>query len=260
MADGAEGVQTLERAVRVLRLIGKSDRTGLRLVDIQRSADLTRPTAHRMMSALVRLGLAVRDSESRTYHLGPELAVLGWRAPDPRFDFFELAQSELIDLALETEDTAFLVVRSGYDVVCVEQKLGRYPIKAVAAEVGTRWPLGLGAGSIAILASLTPEEQDDVFDANREKLAKYPGWSEDQCRKELRPACARGYAISQETVITNIVGIAAPVHQNSRPIAALCVAGIRDRMTETRLPQLALELKRLRRSLEAKLARMPGRR
>ena len=40
---------------------------------------------------------------------------------------------------------------SGADAVCIDRRLGSYPVKTLTVEVGTKRPLGIGAGSLAIL-------------------------------------------------------------------------------------------------------------
>jgi len=251
-----QGTQTLERGVAILRLLGEAGTGGLRLIDVQQRMDLPRPTAHRIMLALERLGLVLRDADAPyAYHLGPELAVLGWLVHAPRYDLLELCQRELIELADETGDTAYLIVRSAYDAVCVDLKLGRYPVKAIAADVGARWPLGIGAGSIAILAHLEDDEQRSVLAVNQERLKTYAKWSAAETRRAVRQARESQYAFSNEMVLNQVAGLAVPVVQAGVPIAALCLAGIGTRIVKARLPELLISLTRARRGLEAKLAR-----
>jgi len=47
----------------------------------------------------------------------------------------------------------FLIVRSGDDAVCADRAIGSYPVKTSVVDVGTRRPLGLGGGSLAMLTA-----------------------------------------------------------------------------------------------------------
>ncbi|MCP8713081.1 helix-turn-helix domain-containing protein, partial [Streptomyces sp. AC04842] len=64
--DGAQGIT---RAVLVLKLLARQADVGLRLVDLAQAAQLTRPTMHRLLKALVAQGMAVQDAATRRYRL-----------------------------------------------------------------------------------------------------------------------------------------------------------------------------------------------
>jgi DNA-binding IclR family transcriptional regulator len=147
------GVQTIDRAVAVLSWLGNSGEQSMRLVDLQRALGLKRPTVHRILVSLVDHGLVSCDERSRAYRLGWEAAVLGWSALKGGYDLREIAQGAMNRLAEETGATALLCACSRRDTVCIDRKAGDYPIKVFTAEVGTRRPLGVGAGSLAALAT-----------------------------------------------------------------------------------------------------------
>lgn len=80
---------------------------------MQARLGLQRPTAHRILGALVRHGLVEQDAETRRYRLGQEVSILSSalakRGPDLRGLFIR----EMQDLAEETGDTVFLQLRAG---------------------------------------------------------------------------------------------------------------------------------------------------
>jgi DNA-binding IclR family transcriptional regulator len=52
-------------------------------------------------------------------------------------------------------------VRTGNDTLCVDRRIGSYPIQVLSIEVGARRPLGVSSAGVAILAAMpTPETQD----------------------------------------------------------------------------------------------------
>jgi len=53
--------------------------------------------------------------------------------------------------AEEVGDTVYLVVRSGMEAVCLERIEGPSPVRVLTLDSGSRRPLGLGAGGLAIL-------------------------------------------------------------------------------------------------------------
>src|SRR5690606_7313088 len=99
-------------------------------------------------------------------------------------------------LAEQTGDTVFLTVRSGFDGVCVDRKEGSYPVKAFVLEPGRRRPLGVGAGNVAILASLPEDEIARICAVNRSRIQqKYPRYSEDELARRIERTQALGYTV-----------------------------------------------------------------
>ena len=230
-------LQTLDRAVAVLRMLGAGGERGCRLVDVQRQVSLTKPTAHRLLTALATHGLVIQDPSTRCYRLGDELAVLGWTVMARTYELRDLCQPAMDRLAEKTGDTVLMVVRSGHDTICTERKTGSFPIKALTVEVGTRRPLGVGAGGIAILARLP--DADVVYASVRDRLQPFPT-SEEAIRHAVRRARVSGYALSDGQVAVGVRGVAVAIADHrGAPVAALGVAATRDRIAGERLQWIA---------------------
>ena len=159
------GKQSIERAACVMRVIASRNATGLRLVDISRHAKLERPTAHRILRCLIAEGMVRQDPETRHYFLGHLIFELGLAASS-NFNLRDICHPSLVRLAEKTGDTVFLTIRSGYDTVCIDRKEGSFPIRTLTLDVGTRRPLGVGAGGLALLMSLPDQTVDEVISAN----------------------------------------------------------------------------------------------
>jgi DNA-binding IclR family transcriptional regulator len=249
------GVQAVDRAIAILRLLGEAGTHGLRVVDIQATLGLTRPTAHRLTNALVRQGLAAIDPEARRYYLGFEAAVIGWSATKQSFDLREICQEALQHIARDTGDTAILVARSGDEGVVIDHKAGPHPIEAMTVQVGARRPLGAGATGVAILASLADGEVNRVMHANRHKLGKYHHLNEQLIRRALRAARAAGYAISEGMLLPKLRGVAVPLMMGSRAIGALGVTTV-GKLTKARVSFIAQVLGAQRRLIERRLTEL----
>jgi DNA-binding IclR family transcriptional regulator len=252
-----KGAQAVERAISILRLLGQAGTPGLRLVDIEKASGLARPTAHRLLNALVRGHFAAQASHGKRYVLGPEIAVLGWSITQHGFDLRELCQPSLMRIAQKTGDTALLMVRSGDEAVCVDVKLGPYPVKTMTVEIGARRPLVVGATGLAILAALPQEEAERVLSMSRQKLRKYPHLGEAAIRKAMRGARADGYAVSDGLLLPNVRGVAVAITERQMPVAALGVAAIRERMSKSRIASVGRMLDDERRHIESRIAQLP---
>jgi DNA-binding IclR family transcriptional regulator len=247
------GTQTLARAVAVLKHLGTGGPTGLRVSDVQAALGLTRPTAYRILNALVQHGFTARDSSGRRYLLGPELAILARAAVTHTLDLQKLCQNDVIELARETGDTTFLMVRSGYELVCFDLKNGSYPIQTMTAAIGTRRPVGIGAAGVAVLAALDAEDAEEALRACRARLGDYARASDAAILAALQHARERGFALSVGTVHERVSGIAVAILDQREPIAALLVTSISERISATRIPGIVALLNKHKSIIERKL-------
>jgi DNA-binding IclR family transcriptional regulator len=248
------GVQSLDRAVGILTCLGHSGEQGMRLVDLQHALGLKRPTVHRILASLIEHGLVAYDESSRTYRLGWEAAVLGWSAVRGGYDLREVAQGAINRLAEESGETAVLCACSRLDLVCIDRKTGDYPIKVFTVEIGTRRPLGVGAGSIAVLATMTDDDALAVLDALQGSLQSYP----EQLRRGIVPAmrAARkaGYAVSDGLVLPNVRGVGVAIRDpRGVAIGSMGVASIADRASDERVAEFAAMLLREQARIERAL-------
>jgi DNA-binding IclR family transcriptional regulator len=248
------GLQTLDRAVTVLQALASGGEDGLRLIDLQHSAGLTKPTAHRLLSALLAHGLVAHDAHERRYRLGQELAILGWSVALRQQDLRTAAIHSASILAEATGDTVVVVVRSGFDTVCIDRRTGAYPIKALTVDVGTRRPIAVGAGGLAMLASLPPAECEAILEAIAGRLTAHTRASAAQLRAAIREARKTGVAVSNNFVTEGVRALSVAIKDfRGEPIAAIGIAAIVPRIPFKRIGELAQLLDRERRRIESRL-------
>lgn len=236
--EGDVTVKSVRRAAALIKLLAREATAGWRLSDIAQAAGLGKATTHRLLTALTETGLAYQDPKTRRYFLGYELVRLGYLAT--RFDVADLARPALLRLARETGDTVFLSVREGLDAVCLERQVGDYPIKTLTLDVGDRRPLGVGAGSLALLAFLPEQEIAELIASNAPRLATYPGFAPDALRELVAEARAQGYAFNDGRIVSAMCAVGVPVlDPRGRVVAAMSVAAIRERMDPPRVTAIA---------------------
>src|SRR6478672_10688861 len=187
------GAQTITRAIRALKLIAGRAPEGMRLVDLAQELQLERPTAHRLLKALMNEGMLVRDTATRQYTLGSLVFELGL-ASTHQFNLDELCSPVLERLAQRSGDTSFLFVRSGNDAVCLNRVQGTYPIQTPAVPVGSRQPLGVNAGGLALLSCVPELEVTRVLDAVSARLSIYGDLDVGELRKHVDRARQKGFA------------------------------------------------------------------
>ena len=249
------GLQTVDRAVAVLQLLSVSGPDGLRLVDVQGKLRLSKPTAHRLLMSLVSHGFVEQDETTKRYRLGARLAVLAWSVPQRRLDFGRLASPAAQRLAQRSGDTVFLMACDGLDTVCVGRETGSFPIKALTIEVGTRRPLGVGAGGLAVLGSMPPDEARRAIDTTAARLKDYPLTSPEVMQRGADQARRLGYSVSDGQVATGVRAIAVAVRDvRGVPVGSIGIAAIRSRMMPDRIKELVPSLLEERAEIERLLA------
>lgn len=231
-------------------------REGLRLTDIAEHTQLGKSTVHRLLSGLIANKMVELDDDTGRYFLG--LKVLAWsNAVKNRFAFARLAEPALERIAQHTHDTVYLVARVGDEIVCVDCREGSYPIKVLTLGVGDRRPLGIGAGSMAILAALPDEEVERIFEKQAAERARFT-FDDLQLRQMLANARRDGYAYNNVHLfhgmekVTGMAAIAVPVRRpDGWPVAALHVTTITSRLEPPRRESVLATLTKEARQLEA---------
>lgn len=251
------GAQSVDRALGLLSMVGRHAERGASLTDIVEGSGLNKPTARRLLLALMRAGLVEQDEVSRRYFLGEEAYVLGSLAAR-RYGLLQVAMESLARLSRKTEDASFLSVRRDTFSVCLYREEGTYPVRTHALQAGFEHPLGVGAGSLAMLAALPDEEVEAVLAANEAVLmAKYPMLPAPRIREGVAAARATGFALNPGLIFTNSWGIGMVVRgPDGRLAGALSIAAIDSRMQPERQNELAGYLALEVRVVEERLAQM----
>lgn len=219
---------SVQKACRILRVM--SDARNARLTDIATASGQDKATTLRLLDVLVREGFVLRDPQTKRYTLGTETFVLG-AAAAARFDPRPIMRPALIRLASTFLDSTILSIPRGAESVCVDLELGTFPIRANYLEIGSRRPLGAGAGSLALLAWMRDAEIEAAFPAILQKLERYPGIDRPVLERHIEDSRRRGYALMVDLVVDRMGGIAVPIlGSDQRPVAAISIAALTERI------------------------------
>jgi DNA-binding IclR family transcriptional regulator len=142
----AETSQTLDRGLRVLRVLASSPR-GLSITELSAEVGVNRTVVYRLVATLEQHGLARRDSVGQL-HVGLGVLALA-RGLQPVMR--ELANPVLRGLAEELGSTAHLTVADGGEALAIAVVEPTWTDFHVAYRVGARHPLDQGAAGKAIL-------------------------------------------------------------------------------------------------------------
>ena len=240
------GAQTVERAIAALRLVAASGTSGtsIGVTKVAASLGLAKPTAHRLLRTLARTGMLAYDIRTRGYHVGPLAFEIGLIAAQ-RYNLRDIGRPILEELAQETGDTSFLFVRSGNDAVCIDRVQGSYPIQTPVLPIGSRQPLGVSAGGLALLMAMADDEARHVVAANAARLGAYGDLSVDELNCLLSNAREAGYAYTANHAVPEVGAVGCPIPgRMEKAIAAITVATTQQRLTTERAREIVPAIRR----------------
>ncbi|WP_191488988.1 IclR family transcriptional regulator [Pseudomonas sp. FEN] len=238
------GVGAVSRLFAVLRRLGETPEDGERVTQLAERVGLSQPTTHRLLRSLMEEGMVEQDGRSKRYRLSLEFFALAARAGQTG-NLRELVRPALLRLSASLGDSLFLLARSGFDAICLDRSEGPFPIRTFTGDIGGRVALGVGQGSLAILAFLPEDERETVIRYNLPRLRDFHLYDEVFLRAEVANVRKLGYAGRNTGVLQGMAGVAVPIlDREGRAVAALSVATISDRLGPDRLPTVVELLKR----------------
>ncbi len=252
-AETAGPQSSLRRALALLRVIAAGDAAGMRLKDIALTAGCGQPTAHRALRDLMAEGFVEQAAGGKRYRLGLDFFVLAARAGQAG-GLRDLARPALLRLSATLSETVFLLVRNGYDAICLDRIEGPFPIRTFTGDIGGKVPLGLGQGSLAILAHLPEAEREAVIRFNMPRLLDRGYLDEAALRSALDTTRAQGWVNLNKGLIPGMAGVAVPIlDPEGRAVAALSIGTLAERLREERLPNIVAMLRVEAAALAARL-------
>jgi DNA-binding IclR family transcriptional regulator len=146
------------------------------------------------------------------------------------------------------------LVRNGFDAVCLDRIEGPFPIRSFTGDIGGKVPLGLGQGSLAILANLPEDEREAVIRFNMPRLLDRGFLDEAALRSALARTRDQGWVNLNTGLIPGMAGVGVPLFDaQNRVVAALSVGTLAERLSSERLPHV---VKMLQTEAEAVAARL----
>jgi DNA-binding IclR family transcriptional regulator len=233
----AGGTQSLFRALGLLKLVSSQHEHGVEVAQLVEMSGLDRTTAYRLLSGLVQAGFLEREHASKKYRLGIESMQLGLTAMS-RAPILEKCRPVMQQLARQTDDTIFLVVRNGDYGHCLHLESGNFPIKAMTLLVGDLRLLGLGAAGRALLATRTPDEIESLYKRHRTTYD-----DNDLSLAKMRSLVTRiqksGYAETESLINHGVRAVGVSFEITNGNYAAMSVGAIDSRMTKDRRAWIA---------------------
>jgi IclR family acetate operon transcriptional repressor len=230
------GTQAVLRAIRLLKTFSDS-KPVLSLADLSAAAQLKKPTAFRLLTALESEGMVSRDAGSDAYRLGPDLLALGGMALRSN-DLRSASHAELERLAKETGETATLEILAESGVLILDEVVSGHLI-ATTHWIGTSWPVHATSTGKVLLAYLPDETRRRALQFPLTQFTPHTIVQPEFVEDELNQIRRQGYAIAAEELEAGFVAVGAPVcNFDGRVQAAISTGGPATRLTPERIEQM----------------------
>jgi DNA-binding IclR family transcriptional regulator len=238
MRDETGGsLQSVNRALTALELVADAGELGVS--ELGRQLGVHKATASRLAAVLAERGLLERDPVTERYRIGFGLVRLAGAAMSG-LDLVRLARPMLETLAERVREASNLGVRSGDDVVYVDQIAGSRSIVTVSW-VGRRTPLHCTSNGKVLLAWADDRDRERLLAAPMERFTERTITDAGELRAELDAIRRRGYAQTVEELEDGLNAVSAPVRQaDGRVIAALGVSGPAFRLHAVDIPRIGV--------------------
>ena len=191
--------QTLSRGLQIIEILSES-RAPLTAAELAARLGVNRAIAYRLLRTLSKHGLLDEGERDGRYRLGTKLLTL---ARNVDSDVREAAAPILDELSSLVGATVFVSVADGNEFVALVSAEAVDSLVSLRYRAGIRRPLGKGATSVAIAASLPPRESDSA---------------------EVIATRERGYVHSAAGLDTNAYTVAAPLSLRAHPQGAALTA------------------------------------
>lgn len=198
----------VHRAVRLLEaIVTTNGLLGVRA--LARATGIDKSAVSRLLHQLAEGGMVQPADVSGRYRIGPRLYALA-AAVASRDNMWEMARPILDDLVGKFDETCYLAVRDGDEVVFRDKVECLRPVRYVI-ELGVPAPLHAGAAGRAILAGLTPDDLDAFIGrAELDAVTEHTVTDRDVLRRLIEADRARGYSVSLGERSAGGAGVAAP--------------------------------------------------
>lgn len=232
--DGAAGVKSVDRALRVLLYLASRARPA-ETRTIAREVGMPKSSAYALLNVMRQQEFVTYYPERRTWGLGVLAHGLAGSYLRTR-PLERLADTALARLSEATGEVSHLGEMYGTDVLVLSATHPSGRGTALTVDVGSRIPACLSASGRAMLMHRSAEQLEAMYPSWRPYLGRTIAGrvlTLQRLRAELEHAKNIGYAVNNELNIPGILSFAAPVFgADSLPVAAIGITTL----SSTRAP------------------------
>lgn len=212
-AKGPRTVQSVERALELLKILGEADGE-MSLSEIASKAALRAPTCHHLLATLAKHGFVGRSARTRSYYLGSRITELSNQRLK-QFSLVDIAMPHLRALNEATLESVHLATLQGHALVTLAKLESKLPIRAGSDEPGKSDAAHATATGKAILAWLPEAEIARVIAHTRlHRFTDKTISTISDLMEDLRLVRRNGYSVDNEEFQPGVVCIGAAIRDH----------------------------------------------
>ncbi len=216
-------IQSVKRAFDILKAVS-SNEGAISLSEITARVALPKSTVSRMLSTLEVVGAVERVNQREGFRLGDEMIALTAQVPYPR-SLGAIARPYLQELCTATGETLTLCVPDGDFAHYIEQFNGPRALQ-VHDWRGKRLPLYASTDGKLYLANRNDAQVDRYLNKPLQRFTRSTLTVANVLKREVKAIRKQGYAWTNGEYDAEIVGVAAPVRNESGDlVASVCLFG-----------------------------------
>lgn len=229
---------TADKALDIL-LMFDQEHLSLSAIEVARQLNVARSTAYRYLQSLTQSQF-IEEADGGGYQLGRrvlELARLARRG----MGLSETALPIMKRLADEVGEAVLLTRLAGSAVICLEREDASNRAVRISYERGETLPINAGASAFVLLAWLADEQIDAILgETSFPAFTRRTLTSTHDIKRRLAETREHGYAVSQGELDPDVLGIAAPLRNESAEVTgAISIAAVAGPTPDKRIPHLA---------------------
>lgn len=242
---------SLRNALRLLHLFSVED-PELQLEDIAYRLEIGQSTAYRLVHTLMMEGFIVRDPSAKSYRLAASVLALG-NTLIKKENLYHLSIDSIEKLAVKTGETAHIGILKDYQLLYL-LKIDSAHLVHLLSHAGKKNPLHCTSTGQVLLAHQEMRTIEHVMERGLISFTSKTITDSVKLTDLLDTIRILGYAVSKEELHEGVVSIAAPVrNRNSKPIAAVSIAGPISRINERTIPKLIKQVQQAAAEVTTKL-------
>ncbi len=240
--SGKYQAPSVRKAFSILRRIARTAK-GLNLSHLANELEMSKGTAHGIISAMIEEGALIRDPSSKRYFLGPTLFELG-KAAYSELDLREITRPIMERLMERTGASVFFGIPNGRRVAVLDVVESNHNLK-ITAPRGSTVPLLAGAVGKIFLAAMDPEQANRIIgEKGIPRFTDRTITDPEAYRIQVSRAKKNGYASDDEEYIDGVRAAAAAVRGKRGELYAIWAVGFKSALDDRMMKMLEMEIRK----------------